>query len=110
MTGAWETSLGRFVFRHVKIDLFYGYVSVEVATGQQAFVAYPAKALLDLIYLTPNGDAPSFLQELRLQNLERLDQKQLMHFAEQTGSAKLQRAARQLQIIAQAQADEFETL
>jgi len=108
--GAWETSFGRFGFRHVKIDLFFGYLLVEVATGQHAFVAHPEKALLDLVYLTPNGDAPSFLQELRLQNLARLDQQQLTRFAKQTGSAKLQRAARQLQVIAQKQEDEFEPL
>jgi len=108
--GAWETSFGRFVCRHVKIDLFFGYTLVEVAAGQQAFIAHPEKALLDLIYLTPNGDARSFLQELRLQNLARLDRQQLTRFAERTGSAKLQRAACRLQAIVQEQEDEFELL
>lgn len=108
--GAWETSLGQFVFRHMKIDLFFGYVSVEVATGQQAFVAHPEKALLDLIHLTPNGDQPTFLQELRLQNLERLDQQRLAYFAERTNSAKLQRAIYQLNAMAQTEKNEFETL
>lgn len=108
--GAWETSFGRFAFRHVKIDLFFGYIFVEVVAGQWAFIAHPEKALLDLIYLTPNGDALSFLQELRLQNLARLDRQQLTRFAERTGSAKLQRAACRLQAIVQEQEDEFELL
>ena len=33
--GTWETPFGRFIFRHVKIDLFWGYVLVDVAPGQR---------------------------------------------------------------------------
>lgn len=108
--GAWETSFGRFVFRHVKIALLFGYAAVEVTAGQRAFVAYPEKALLDLIHLTPHGDEVAFLQELRLQNLERLDRERLTHFAERTGSAKLQRAMHLLQAMVQEQEKEFEML
>lgn len=107
---AWETSFGRFVFRHVKIDLLFGYTTTEVIAGQQAFVAYPEKALLDLIHLTPHGDQLAFLQELRLQNLERLDQERLRHFAERTGSAKLQRIVPLVQTLSHEQTDEFEIL
>ncbi|MCX6044541.1 MAG: hypothetical protein NT075_05460 [Chloroflexi bacterium] len=108
--GTWETAWGRFVFRHVKTDLLFGYTAVAVTTNQQAFVAYPEKALLDLVYLTTNGDELLFLQGLRLQNLERLDQERMLHFAERTGSIKLQRAVGLLQTMAQEQASEFETL
>jgi predicted transcriptional regulator of viral defense system len=106
----WDSAFGRFIFRHVKVDFLFGYALVEVAQGQSAFVAQPEKALLDLIYLTPAGDAPSFLQELRLQNQDRLDQQQLRRFAERTSSAKLQRAVSRVITTAQALAQEFERL
>ncbi len=106
----WKTFLGRFVFRHVKTSLLFGYTIVDVTASQQAFVAYPEKALLDLVHLTPNGDELLFLEGLRLQNLERLDHERMTHFAERTGSAKLQRAACLLQAMAHKQAIEFETL
>ena len=48
-------------------ELFFGYDRLEVSPGQQAFVAWPEKALLDLVYLQPGGDSPGYLQELRLQ-------------------------------------------
>ena len=71
--GRWETPLGLFTFRHVQADLFFGYRQTDLGSGQQAFVATPEKALLDLVYLEPEGDTPAYLRELRLQNLERLD-------------------------------------
>jgi hypothetical protein len=45
----------------------------DLGGGQKAFVATPEKALLDLVHLQPGGDAPDYLRELRLQNLDRLD-------------------------------------
>ena len=75
-----ETPLGVFEFRHVKPELLRGYCMVELQgtqPGQQALVATPEKALLDLVYLQPGGDAPSYLHELRLQNMEKLDMDRL---------------------------------
>jgi predicted transcriptional regulator of viral defense system len=68
----WETVLGVFEYRHIKTGLLSGYRMLDVAqpqTAQQAFVATPEKALLDLIYLQPDGDTIEYLRELRLQNL-----------------------------------------
>jgi len=108
--GEWETPFGRFSFRHIKLDLFWGYTLVDVATGQQAFVAQPEKALLDLLYLTPGSDDLAFLRELRLQNLERLDQQRLTSFAQRTKNAKLRRALANLSNMLQMAHEEFETL
>ncbi|NJN83747.1 MAG: hypothetical protein HC802_16710 [Caldilineaceae bacterium] len=77
---------------------------------QQAFVAYPEKALLDLLYLTPNADDPLFLQELRLQNLERLNLEQLHGFAERMGSLKVQRCVHQVRRLADDEKKGFDTL
>ncbi|MBI3957974.1 MAG: hypothetical protein HY328_04115 [Chloroflexi bacterium] len=105
-----RTALGNFIYRHVKIDLFWGYYSVEVAMGQSAFIAKPEKALLDLIYLQPGGDDENYLAELRLQNWEALDLAILAQMAEKSGSAKLQRAAQRLEILANDEINVYEAL
>ena len=92
--GRWETPLGGYEFRHLKVSLLYGYRLTELGAGQRAWVATPEKALLDLVHLQPGGDTPVYLQELRLQNLDRLDPDELARQAERSGSDKLRRAAR----------------
>jgi predicted transcriptional regulator of viral defense system len=69
----WETPVGNYDFRHIQVDLFYGYRLVDLGEKTQAFIASPEKALLDLVYLAPGGDTPDYLAELRLNNLDRLD-------------------------------------
>ncbi|MBN2315130.1 MAG: hypothetical protein JXM79_14465 [Sedimentisphaerales bacterium] len=88
-----ETPLGRFLFRHIKKDQFYGYRQVDLGFHQKAFIATPEKALLDLVYLTPGADNREFLAELRLQNLSECDCAVLVNLAQTSGSPKLQRAA-----------------
>lgn len=89
----WETSLGTFIFRHVQTKYFFGYVLRKLSDNQQAIVAAPEKALLDLIYLTPGGDSEDYIQSLRLQNLDQLDETRLERFAEGFGKPKMERAA-----------------
>ena len=107
---SWKTPLGVYSFRHIKADLFYGYRRVDLGGEQHAFVASPEKALLDLAYLQPGGDAPPYLRGLRLQNLERLDLEELGRLAERAHSPKLRRAAAFIAEMAQAEAREYETL
>ena len=92
-TNQWETPLGVYTFRHIKTDLFWGYRLIDLGGNQQAFVATPEKALLDLVHLQPGGDAPKYLRELRLQYLDELDLERLQFQAERTSSPKLKRAA-----------------
>lgn len=108
--GRWETPLGTCEFRHVKTEWLHGYQRLEVSDGQWAFVAVPEKALLDLVYLQPGGDAPAYLAELRLQALDRLDLGRLVRLAGESGSPKLRRAARHVMAMARAEASEVETL
>jgi hypothetical protein len=91
--GQWQTPLGVYTFRHIKTELFVGYRLVDLGSNQQAFVATPEKALLDLVHLQPGGDSAEYLQELRLQDIERLDLEDLQHQAELASSPKLRRAA-----------------
>lgn len=106
----WDTPLGCYEFRHVKPELLRGYRLIDLGHEQQAFMATPEKALLDLIWLQPGGDAPDYLRELRLLNTDRLDVDQLQGWAEQADSPKLRRAARFVAVLARAEAEEYETL
>jgi len=106
----WDTAVGSFDYRHVKRDLLWGYRLLELGGGQQAFVATPEKALLDLIYLQPGADDPDYLRELRLQNLEQINPDDLLRQAERAGSPKLRRAAVIVAELARAEVQEYETL
>ncbi|HFD38803.1 MAG TPA: hypothetical protein ENJ31_02975 [Anaerolineae bacterium] len=108
--GRRETPLGAFEFRHLKPDLLFGYRRLDLGDGQAAFVAVPEKALLDLVYLTPGGDAPGYLRELRLQNLEQLDLEALQRMAARFDRPKVMRAAELLTALARAEAEEYETV
>lgn len=104
-----ETPLGVFEFRHVRPELLGGYRMTDLG-GQQALVARPEKALLDLVYLQPGGDKPAYLRELRLQNLERLDLKTLRLQAEVFSSPKLRRAVNFIENMKKSETQEFESL
>ncbi|MFB3903689.1 MAG: hypothetical protein ACE15E_09570 [Acidobacteriota bacterium] len=104
-----ETPLGVFEFRHVKPELLRGYRMTDLG-GQHALVATPEKALLDLVYLQPGGDAPEYLRELRLQNLERIDPDELHGQARTFNTPKLFRSAQAIAQLRQTETEEYETL
>lgn len=108
--GARATPLGRYDFRHIKPDVHRGYQLARLPGDQQAFVATPAKALLDLVYLQPGGDTPDYLRELRLQNLERLDVDALRRHADLADSPKLRRAADFVADLARSELRDYESL
>jgi hypothetical protein len=89
----WESALGVFRFQHVSSRLHGGFRILEIVKGQNAYLAEPEKALLDLIHLTPGADQRDWLEELRLQNFEVLDMARLRELAEQSGKKKQIRAA-----------------
>jgi len=94
--GNWKTPFGVYEYRHIKKNLFFGYNLVDLGEGQRAFVALPEKALLDLIYIQPRGDTPDYLNELRLQNLDRINPETLQQFINRVGQPKLKRGAKLL--------------
>ncbi len=105
----WETHLGIFNFRHIQEDFFYSYRLEDIGEGQQAFIASPEKALLDLIYLEPGGDTLDYLTELRLSKLNQLDWQLLRHLAGRSEKPKLLRAVVAIQKLAGTE-EEFESL
>lgn len=103
----WYTPLGAYEYRHIKNELLFGYQLTDLGGDQRAFVAAAEKALLDLVHLQPRGDAPEYLRQLRLQNLERLDPAQLQSLAARANSPKLRRAADRVVELAKAEAEEY---
>jgi predicted transcriptional regulator of viral defense system len=105
----WETPLGIYHFRHIQIDFFDGYRLEVFDQHQRAFIASPEKALLDLVYLQPGGDALDYLVELRLSNLERLNWRHLERLAVKIDKNKLMRAILTLRELA-GEEGEFKSL
>jgi predicted transcriptional regulator of viral defense system len=106
-----ETPLGIFEFRHIKPEYLHGYSMTILESSkpsQEALVATPEKALLDLIYLQPGGDTPNYLTELRLQNLDQLDMDELHRQAEIFRTPKLRRAVEIIARLAQNESQEYE--
>jgi predicted transcriptional regulator of viral defense system len=91
-----RNALGVFQFSHLAGGLSFGYVRVEVASRQFAFVATPEKALLDLVHLTPGADSAAWLMELRLQNPSAMRLSVLLEAARRSGKPKLLRAAQRV--------------
>lgn len=108
--GRWQTALGAYEFRHIQNGSLTGYRRLDLGGGQEAFVAMPEKALLDLIHLEPGADASESLEELRLQHLESLDLDELRRLAELSGRPKLVRAANRIVRLAQTEALDYEVL
>lgn len=104
-----ETPLGLFEFRHIKIDLLFGYQMIELKS-QDALVATPEKALLDLIYLQPGGESPDFIRELRLQNVDLLDLDLLKKQSEVFNTPKMQRAVKGIFQLVHGNTSEYEEL
>lgn len=75
-----KSELGIFRYFHIKPSLFWGYFSVTVKK-QTGFIAFPEKALLDLIYMRNIKVSMHFLEELRLQNLKKIKFKRLDEYA-----------------------------
>ncbi|MCL5408803.1 MAG: hypothetical protein M1135_02100 [Candidatus Omnitrophica bacterium] len=94
-----HTHFGEFQFKHIKKDFFWGYQEIVISNNVKVFIASPEKALLDLIYLTPYSDKEGFLEELRLQNLDSIDIKILMSFAQKSKIPKLIRITKNYERI-----------
>ena len=92
--------LGRFSYRHVRAGLHFGYRALALGDEQQAFVATPEKALLDVVHLHPGGDGEAYLRELRL-DYDVLDLERLAEYARRSGAPKLQRAADRVRTLAE---------
>jgi predicted transcriptional regulator of viral defense system len=111
VTGArpwrWETTLGDYQFRHIKHEFLRGYHLEDLGGGQAALLADREKAILDLLYLQPRSDAPGYIQELRLQNLEFLDLERLDRMVDWFDSPKIRRCLLIIKDLARIESEEY---
>jgi len=105
-----STPLGVYDFHHIQIKWLRSYGRIELGNGQHAFIASPEKALLDLVYLQPEGDSRNYLKELRLQDLERLDMDKMQGLARELNKPKLMRAVALIQKLINEEKTEYEQL
>lgn len=91
--GRFERGEWVFDYRHIKNEFFWGYNSVTV-NKQTAFVACPEKALLDLCYFKGREVSAKYLNELRLQNVGKIDTGRLSAFAKKFKRPGLVKAAK----------------
>lgn len=106
----WNTPLGLYTFRHIQTDLLTGYHMTGLGNNQQALVATPEKALLDLLYFQPGSSDPGYLQELRLQNLEQVDPAELTRLAAAFNTPRLYRSLDRIHSLLETTTSGYEAL
>jgi predicted transcriptional regulator of viral defense system len=65
-TVAFNNPFGEYNYKTIRKDLMFGYDHKPLADGQTLQIAFPEKALLDLLYLYPFYNTPQEMEELRL--------------------------------------------
>ena len=91
-----STPQGDYRFHHISDKLFFSYVSKEIVEHQCVFIATPEKAMLDLVHLIPGSERLKYLNQLRLQNLDKISPDRLMEISKVIGSPKIRRAAKNI--------------
>lgn len=90
--GKITSPIGTFDYRHIKNSLFWGYGSFTV-NKQTAFIATPEKALLDFFYLKGLRVDEGYLEEMRLQNVRKINSSKLIEYAERFESPGILKTA-----------------
>lgn len=90
--GMFRSKIGVFNYRHIKPSLFWGYESVTL-NKQSGFIASVEKALLDYFYLKGVRVSADYLEEMRLQNIEKINPDKLQAYAEKFNKPGILRAA-----------------
>jgi len=79
-TTKFKSPLGVFEYRSIKEGLFFGFTKAT-DEGQNYFIAYPEKAILDFFYFHQGMDgSESEFESYRFQNLESLNLKRFNEF------------------------------
>lgn len=65
-TTSFNNVIGTFDYRHIKAELFWGYQLIDCTFPRKILMALPEKAILDLLYLSPNLKSEHDVFQLRL--------------------------------------------
>lgn len=97
VTRTFENTWGRFIYRHVKSDLYWGYVEMKTEQGPY-LLAEPEKALLDYFYLNlARINTEVDFDSIRLNEEEMgktLDKDKFMKYLKVFGVKKMEKWAR----------------
>ena len=93
-TASFTNTLGRFSYRSLKKNHFFGFEETNDEFKRPVLLAVPEKALLDYIYLYPGWEnSEEFINKnIRLQQLDQLNASKMKAFAKRFDSKKLFRA------------------
>ncbi|MBR6062862.1 MAG: hypothetical protein IKP54_01685 [Bacteroidales bacterium] len=89
----YSNEFGEFSYQTVKPALFFGYKSMPLSPHGGYLLAFPEKAILDLLYLYPQYNTEEALLDLRFDDYwmqEELDCDKLLAFSAQSGVKALQ--------------------
>ena len=89
----YSNEFGEFSYQTVKPALFFGYKPMFLSPHNTYMLAFPEKAILDLLYLYPQYNTEEALLDLRFDEYwmqEELNCDKLLSFSEQTGVKALQ--------------------
>lgn len=89
----YSNEFGEFSYQTVKPALFFGYKSMPLSPNGRYLLAFPEKAILDLLYLYPQYNTEEALLDLRFDEYwmqEELDCDKLLAFSAQSGVKALQ--------------------
>ncbi len=99
-TAVFQNFLGRFVYQHVPERCFTGFREMKDDSGLAYYLAVAEKAVVDFLYLNLHLFKDEFKlrasESFRLQNLETLDQRNLLRYAELFESHKLRRVVKEV--------------
>ncbi len=92
-TKLFQNDFGNYSYHHVKRDYFFGYEKIRDFSDQAVLIATPEKALIDKIYFDPmvKIERGYFIDNLRLQNFERLRITKLEEYSNKMNSLKVKR-------------------
>ncbi|MBU1570928.1 MAG: type IV toxin-antitoxin system AbiEi family antitoxin domain-containing protein [Proteobacteria bacterium] len=97
ITRTFENACGRFIYRHVKSELFWGYVEMKTDHGPY-LLAEPEKALLDYLYLNlariNNEDDFENIRLNEEQMVKTLNKDKFMIYLKAFGGKKMDKWAR----------------
>lgn len=102
-----NNAFGAFHYAHVKAEYFFGFATYAV-DRREVRMAEPEKALLDLWHLQPGEWSLERMQDMRFQQFELVRIERLRAYAAKFKSPRLLRAARNWELVAQAEAGQEE--
>lgn len=89
----YHNDFGEFSYQSIKPSMFFGYKQMPLPSHGSYLLAFPEKAILDLLYLYPQYNTSETLLDLRFDEWwmqEELDKERLLAFSAQSGVKTLQ--------------------